>query len=508
MSDARLVEMARAGEPAAFDVLVRRFQRAVHAAAFAVLSDQEAVLDVLQESFIAAYRQLHALVNPSKFGPWVCGIARNQAKQFRRDRGRLQSRELPLPETGLAADVAQPAHGIERIREALSVLTEVQADTVTLFYMEGYSIAECATLLGVPTGTVKRRLHDARRRLKKEMTDMVTQHLADYALPEDFRVVIDKPSRLLSNGASLAWFAGRWVLVWQDGVMWGKERWQCDRFECWLSESPDARTWSQPRLLEFGATQYTDSANLHLHQICVHRDRLYVHTYMHHNGIDLYSSEDLMTWTAHPRVRLGNAGRAGIFSRNGDLLIASPSWVSVEDFHGDRVDVLQSSDGGNAWGWLKSPSWPKAGITDAAGMAARDRIYVAWREFEGPQGARIGRLCLSSSHDGGKSWSDPKTVQPLTSGKRASFSLELTSTGDTLVIVQEVCDVGDNAGEVWLAFSQDGGETWPGKAVYAAGSLLDPAIAFGPDGSLVMAGSSRTGDESRPWVVHSRINRR
>lgn len=509
LSEVRLVELARLGDSAAFDALVRRFQRAVHAVAFAVLADREAALDVLQESFIAAYRQLPTLADPTRFGPWLCAITRNQAKQSCRTRRRKGARELPLSEVTLTTPAAQPDERVARIRQALAGLTELQADSVTLFYMEGYSIRECAALLGVPEGTVKRRLHDARQRLKKELTEMVTEHLAEFALPEDYRVVIDRRSSTHSTAPTLAFFAGQWVLVWQDGLQWGPERWQADKFELWLATSADGRAWSKPRRLELTGLTYPDAASFHLKQSCVHNGRLYLQTYQHNNGIDLYSTADLATWTAHPRLRVGSAGRAGLFSSQDGLFVAYPAWVSVEGVHGDRVDLIKSADGGESWRWLNSPAWPKLGVTDAAGLVVRERIYAAWREFEEAAGAKVGRVQLSWSDDGGQSWSEPLTVAPLTlPPSYGSLSLQLASVNDKLAIIQEVPGTDINApGEVWLAFSEDHGLTWPEKAVYSAGLLLDPAVAFTPQGSLLIAGSARSGDGSQPWLIHSRINR-
>ena len=147
LSDGWLVELARAGEAGAFDVLVHRFQRAVYATAFAAVTDCEAAQDVLQESWTAAYRQLRKLDDPGKFGPWVCGIARNQARQYLRSQGRRAARELPLAEMD---EVPVPAtdDSLWQIREALALLTAPQAELITLFYMEGYSIRECAGVLG------------------------------------------------------------------------------------------------------------------------------------------------------------------------------------------------------------------------------------------------------------------------------------------------------------------------------------------------------------------------
>lgn len=515
-SDAGLVEIAVSGKPEAFDELVKRYQRAVHAVAFAVVADREAALDVLQESFIAAYRQLHTLSDPSRFGPWVCGIARNQARRMRRMRNRHTSRELPLPETETAPTRPQANALAERISDALATLTEMQADAVTLFYMEGYSIVECAAMLEVPQGTIKRRLHDARQRLKKEMADMVKEHLKEFALPEDYRVVIEKPSRLPSNRNTLCWFGDRWLLIWQDGIWWGPERWRCNNFEYWLSESKDAKTWSEPRRLEIPITHFEDAHAYHLIHSCLHKGRIYLITYMHNSGTDLYSSDDLVNWTAHPRLRLWGAGRGDVFSTGDELIIVHPAWVAARPYCGDRVDLLKSTDGGNNWQWLTPVKWPMAVITDTAGLVVGDRIYIAWREvsetewrgWSEPGKDSGAELHLSWSDDGGRSWSEPVNVEPLAIHKKQSWTLHLVSTGDELVLCQEVWDdPGTGESEVWLAFSKDSGKTWNEKAVYAAGSLLDPAIAAAPDGTLVLVGSSYSGDRSRTWVVHSRIER-
>lgn len=555
IADGRLVELARGGESAAFDALVGRFQRAVHAVAFAVVSDSEAALDVLQDSFITAYRRLRDLDDPARFGPWVCGIARNRAKQVRRDHWRRESREVPMPES-----MPVPGHldeGIERVREALSVLTELQADVVALFYMEGYSIAECAHLLDVPEGTVKRRLHDARQRLKKEMTDMVKQQLPEFALPEDYRVVINKATPIHTTRPSLVCFKGRWVLLWQDGVPWEPYD---GPFWFWLSESEDGKTWSEPRKLDLPKSN--DEMRYHpdylqLMNACVVGDRLFFLTQQFMGHMDLYSSEDTVNWTTHPRLRMGMTSRGSLFGSGDDLYMIYPSILFAFGL-GNRVDLIRSSDGGQSWTWLNSPFWGNTRIWDAAGAVVDGRIHVAWREIAHgtwsaktygahpstiwvhsdadptmdkgvPDGDVTQSVYAGSSDDGGQTWGhrvwQPQeypansglTIQPLP-GKsepcrvelldvakpRISNSLQIASHGDTLAIAEEVQTDYYNS-EVWVAISRDGGRTWPEKATYSPGALREPAIAFASDGTLLLAGSSRTGEEARPWVVHSRI---
>jgi hypothetical protein len=93
---------------------------------------------------------------------------------------------------------------------------------------------------------------------------MVKEQLREFALPEDYHVVIDKPGRLYSNRTKLAWFNERWVMVWQDGVMWGELHRQCNRFEYWLAESRNGREWSAPRRLAFTEPLAADASEQNL----------------------------------------------------------------------------------------------------------------------------------------------------------------------------------------------------------------------------------------------------
>jgi len=551
-SDYRLVEAAVAGDSKAFDELVTRYQRAVYAMAFAIVADREAALDVLQESFIAAYKQMESLDDSNHFGPWICGIARNQAKRLRRVRHRYFSRELPLPETEIASQQSQANILLERTHDALASLTPMQANAVTLYYMEGYSIAECAGLLEVPQGTIKRRLHDARQRLKKEMADMVEKHLKDFALPEDYRVVIDKPTKIHTTRPALAYFKDRWIIIWQDGVPWEPYD---GPFWFWLAESSDGKNWSEPRKLEIpkgcDAMRYNPDY-LQLMSVCVLGDRLVFVTQQFAGHADMYSSEDTINWTVHPRFRMGIIGRPSLFSSGNDLYMIYPS--GIPDC-GYRVDIIRSSDGGFSWTWLNSPYWGDGHIYDVAGVVIGGKIYVAWREILGkwiPTGEVSGevhwrrhvtavededvqegeltqRVWMGKSDDGGQTWDhrvwkpqeypgnsgltifplpekpEPQLIEVLDISKPFySNSLKLASFNDVMALAQEVRKA-DCAIDVWVALSNDGGKTWPEKAIYSDNALSEPAIAFAPDGTLVLAGSSRTGSKARPWVVHSRV---
>ena len=73
-----------------------------------------------------------------------------------------------------------------RVGKTIASLCETQREATTLFYIDGYSIGEIASILSVPSGTVKRRLHDARAKLKTEMVDLVKDTLTSERPSDDF----------------------------------------------------------------------------------------------------------------------------------------------------------------------------------------------------------------------------------------------------------------------------------------------------------------------------------
>jgi RNA polymerase sigma-70 factor (ECF subfamily) len=90
--DRVLVERTLAGNAVAFEQLITRYQQAVYATAYALLRDAHAAQDVVQETFLAAYRTLAKLKNPDRPRPWLTGIARNLAISARASRPSRQKR--------------------------------------------------------------------------------------------------------------------------------------------------------------------------------------------------------------------------------------------------------------------------------------------------------------------------------------------------------------------------------------------------------------------------------
>ena len=190
-SDFDLVRQTLAGDTGAFGRLVDRYKEAAYGAAYARLGNFHDAQDIAQEAFIRAYHQLADLHQPARFGNWLYTIVRNLCNDARRARRPV----LPL-DAEFSAEPIDPVGEHERralhrrVQRALAGLSQIHRETVALYYIHGHTCAEVGRFLDVPVGTVKRRLSEARERLKKEMTDMVRDLLDTHKLPSNFREIL------------------------------------------------------------------------------------------------------------------------------------------------------------------------------------------------------------------------------------------------------------------------------------------------------------------------------
>ena len=177
-----LVRRARMGDLEAFDRLVERYQDAVCGVAFGIVGSFDDAQDVAQEAFLQAWRDLHDLADPTRFPAWLYRIVANRSRDHlrrRHDETHPDTLDLPSPTPDPADEVAC-AELRASVLQAIRGLSEPLRVTTALFYIDGYSLAEVAQFLETPEGTVKRRLHDARKRLREAMMDdMVADALHD-----------------------------------------------------------------------------------------------------------------------------------------------------------------------------------------------------------------------------------------------------------------------------------------------------------------------------------------
>jgi RNA polymerase sigma-70 factor (ECF subfamily) len=184
-----LVGAFRQGSPGAFDAIVRAHQDRVYAFCARMLSDREEALDVSQDVFLSAWRNLAAFRGESALSTWLLRIAANRCLNRIRQRKSLASREGPWPDAGADGEgpefqPASPEGGrpdrVAENREMGAILADalgrIDPDSrwlVLLSDVEGFSYEELAEMAEVPVGTVKSRLHRARMALRRMLAPAV-----------------------------------------------------------------------------------------------------------------------------------------------------------------------------------------------------------------------------------------------------------------------------------------------------------------------------------------------
>ena len=158
------------GDQEATAELVCRFLRYAMNLAVHILEDRHLAEDAVQEAFLTAFDRLEDLRTPAAFPGWLRQIVRTHATRARR---RLESTNR-LAERAVDRRLS-PAEQIEteerkrQVRVALASLPDRSRETAELFYLNELDHYRVAEVLNVPTGTVKRRLHDARRHLRDQL---------------------------------------------------------------------------------------------------------------------------------------------------------------------------------------------------------------------------------------------------------------------------------------------------------------------------------------------------
>jgi RNA polymerase sigma-70 factor (ECF subfamily) len=168
------VPQARAGDASAWDTLFRRYQLPLYVYIFELVRDEQAALDIVQETFIKAGRHIGTLREDAKFGGWLFGIAHQKCIE----RWRRENRQKKVFEEFAAI----PTEGDERPDEllirreqeaafmkSLNELPVDQRSVLLLHFVEEFPLEEIASIIETPVGTVKSRLHYAKKALRRLM---------------------------------------------------------------------------------------------------------------------------------------------------------------------------------------------------------------------------------------------------------------------------------------------------------------------------------------------------
>jgi RNA polymerase sigma-70 factor (ECF subfamily) len=172
--DSTLVQRAKNGDKSAFDMLVRKYQHRIAAVVSRFVRDYAECQDVVQDSFIRAYKSLSGFRGDSQFYTWMYRIAVNTAKNHLASKKRRPSFDVELDDAenidgGIyIQNNDTPEHELLRdeiaqvVSKALQLLPDDIRQAITLREMEGLSYEEIADVMNTPVGTVRSRIFRAR----------------------------------------------------------------------------------------------------------------------------------------------------------------------------------------------------------------------------------------------------------------------------------------------------------------------------------------------------------
>ena len=190
--DVALIQRILAGDENAFESLIRKYQKQVHAQALRKIDDFQIAEDIMQETFLQVYQRLETLEDPKLFPKWLHVIVNRRCIAWLR-KNRLQTQSLEETDISeieteaysryVAEEHAETTAEAQRdlVEKLLTKLKESDREVITLHYFEEMTSSEIGEFLGVSENTIKSRLHRARQQLKKyefmiqEVLDITTE---------------------------------------------------------------------------------------------------------------------------------------------------------------------------------------------------------------------------------------------------------------------------------------------------------------------------------------------
>lgn len=177
-SDAELVRRAGDGDRGGFEELVRRTSRLVYSRIYLDVGDTHRTEDLLQETFLLAYRSLHRLRNPDGFRPWLLTIAHNVVTDAARHDLRQKRAAPPRTDVELrmlaAVERGDAVERDERREQVLAVLRSLPDEyrlPLTMRYITGADYETIGTQLGLTNGSLRGLLHRGLKMLRDRMPD-------------------------------------------------------------------------------------------------------------------------------------------------------------------------------------------------------------------------------------------------------------------------------------------------------------------------------------------------
>lgn len=192
--DVQLIHSILSGNDEAFSILVKKYQKSVHALAWRKIGDFHYAEEITQDTFLQAYKKLSTLKNPNQFSGWLYVIANRLCLNWlRKKKPAIQSLDgtstAEIEKLSYAHHVSEhreteaTEHRTEIVKKLLARLPESERTVVSLYYLGEMTSKEIGKFLGVSVKTVHSRLHRARKRLQEKDELLISEVLGGVQLP-------------------------------------------------------------------------------------------------------------------------------------------------------------------------------------------------------------------------------------------------------------------------------------------------------------------------------------
>jgi RNA polymerase sigma-70 factor (ECF subfamily) len=186
-SEKDLIKRCQAGESAAWDTLIKRYEPPVFKFAYSLCHSQDDADDITGRVFLRVYRNLNTFRHESSFRSWLFRIVRNSyvdmcLRAAHRRNVSLDAVPISSGEAGCSREIVDPKPGPEQkcldseiaslIDHAIRHLPAYQREVVQMYHIEGKSYGDIADAAGLSVGTVKSRLNRARINLRERLTPL------------------------------------------------------------------------------------------------------------------------------------------------------------------------------------------------------------------------------------------------------------------------------------------------------------------------------------------------
>ena len=195
-NDVQLIRRILSDDDEAFSILVRKYQKSVHALVWRKVNDFHYAEEITQDTFLQAYKKLSTLTNPNQFAGWLYVIANRLCINWlNRHKPAMQSLEdTPMEEIEESAynhhaaeqrEAEGTKYRYEIVQKLLSKLPESERTVVTLYYLGEMTAKEISKFLGVSINTITSRLRRGRERLQKDQELLVRETLGGVQLSDN-----------------------------------------------------------------------------------------------------------------------------------------------------------------------------------------------------------------------------------------------------------------------------------------------------------------------------------